>query len=136
LVEDRVYTLTISIADALGSASSAFYVPPGVGTVAPPAVAEDSGWVSGVVYDSSTCNKHLTACQGLTGTRATLSYAGESSDAITGTVYTGPDGFTATNFEQVEFLPGGDLPPETWETYAFNLGGDSEVSFLQPIPRL
>lgn len=40
---------------------------------------------------------------------------------------------TATNFEHVEFLPSGELPPETWETYAFNLGGDSEVTFTQPI---
>jgi hypothetical protein len=40
---------------------------------------------------------------------------------------------TATNFEQVEFLPSGSLPPGTWETYAFNLGNDSEVSFTRPI---
>ncbi|MEM7534453.1 MAG: cytochrome D1 domain-containing protein [Chloroflexota bacterium] len=48
-----------------------------------------------------------------------------------------PDGETrqvnATNFEQVEFLPSGDLPPGTWETYAFNLGGASEITFTQPI---
>lgn len=40
---------------------------------------------------------------------------------------------TATNFEQVEFLPSGGLPPGTWETYAFNLGGDSEYAFNQPV---
>ena len=40
---------------------------------------------------------------------------------------------TATNFEQVEYLPSGELPPGTWETYAFNLGGDSEVTFVQPV---
>lgn len=32
----------------------------------------------------------------------------------------------ATNFEQVEYLPSGDLPAGTAETYAFNLGGDSK----------
>ncbi|HNT77998.1 MAG TPA: right-handed parallel beta-helix repeat-containing protein, partial [Anaerolineae bacterium] len=40
---------------------------------------------------------------------------------------------TATNFENVEFLPSGELPPGTAETYAFNLGGDSEATFAQPI---
>ncbi len=40
---------------------------------------------------------------------------------------------SATKFEQVEFLPSGDLPPNTWETYAFNLGGASEITFTQPI---
>ncbi|MCW5844574.1 MAG: right-handed parallel beta-helix repeat-containing protein, partial [Caldilinea sp.] len=40
---------------------------------------------------------------------------------------------TATVFKNVEFLPSGELPPETWETYAFNLGGDSEFVFTQPV---
>jgi RHS repeat-associated protein len=40
---------------------------------------------------------------------------------------------TATVFEHVEFLPSGELPPGTAETYAFNLGGDSEVTFTRPI---
>ncbi len=40
---------------------------------------------------------------------------------------------TATNFPHVEFLPSGALPPGTMETYAFNLGGDSEITFTQPI---
>ena len=40
---------------------------------------------------------------------------------------------TATNFEHVEFLPSGSLPPGTWETYAFNLGGNSEITFTRPI---
>ncbi len=39
----------------------------------------------------------------------------------------------ATNFRNVEFLPSGSLPPGTEETYAFNLGGDSEATFLQPV---
>lgn len=39
----------------------------------------------------------------------------------------------ATLFDQVEFLPGGDLPPGTWETYAFNLSGASEITFTRPI---
>lgn len=40
---------------------------------------------------------------------------------------------SATVFEQVEFLPSGELPPGTWETYAFNLGGASEITFTVPI---
>jgi len=48
-----------------------------------------------------------------------------------------PDGevvpVTATSFRHVEFLPSGELPPGTAETYAFNLGGDSEATFLQPV---
>lgn len=40
---------------------------------------------------------------------------------------------TATEFDQVEFLPSGELPPGTWETYAFNLGGDSDYTFQKPI---
>ena len=40
---------------------------------------------------------------------------------------------TATEFDRVNFLPSGELPPGTWETYAFNLGGDSEITFTQPI---
>ena len=40
---------------------------------------------------------------------------------------------TATNFRNVEFLPSGELPPGTWETYAFNLGGESEVTFETPM---
>ena len=33
----------------------------------------------------------------------------------------------------MEYLPSGSLPEGTWETYAYNLGGDSEVTFTQPI---
>lgn len=48
-----------------------------------------------------------------------------------------PDGevvaANATNFDHVEFLPSGELPEGTWETYAYNLGGSSEVTFTQPI---
>ena len=40
---------------------------------------------------------------------------------------------TATNLEHVEFLPSGELPGDTWETYAFNLGGDSDYVFQEPI---
>jgi len=36
---------------------------------------------------------------------------------------------TATNFKHVEYLPSGELPEDTWETYAFNLGGDSDFAF-------
>ncbi|MEZ4837051.1 MAG: hypothetical protein R2873_34500 [Caldilineaceae bacterium] len=40
---------------------------------------------------------------------------------------------SATNFERVNFLPSGDLPPGTGETYAFNPGGSSEITFTQEI---
>jgi chitodextrinase len=40
---------------------------------------------------------------------------------------------TATEFDQVEYLPSGELPEGTWETYAFNVGGDSDYEFQQPI---
>ena len=39
----------------------------------------------------------------------------------------------ATQFDQVQFLPNGELPPQTEETYAFNLSGASEISFTTPI---
>jgi plastocyanin len=39
----------------------------------------------------------------------------------------------ATVFDNVEFLPSGELPPNTWETYAFNLSGASEVTFNVPV---
>ncbi len=40
---------------------------------------------------------------------------------------------TATEFDQVQYLPSGELPPGTAETFAFNLGGASEISFTVPI---
>ena len=40
---------------------------------------------------------------------------------------------TATLFDNVEFLPSGELPEGTWETYAFNLGGASEITFTIPV---
>ena len=30
-------------------------------------------------------------------------------------------------------IDSGELPPGTWETYAFNLGGASEVTFTHPV---
>lgn len=219
LAEDTSYTMTVSLADAYSNvqqASVVFYVPPAPASIVPPEESGGAGWVSGVVYDSSTCNEHLTTCEGLAGARVTLSHAGDLGDVIEGTIVTGPGGFfafpvgetdhfwvrvekngytysqraatvvrehstatneiyltpidpavsycddsgcshsssdgvleieippgaiasgeevevTATHFEHVEFLPSGELPPGTWETYAFNLGGDSEVTFTQPI---
>ena len=214
---DAIYTLTVSLADDFGNFSDeevSFYVPPDPEGITTPAEPENAGWVSGVIYDTSTCNEHLTSCAGLPGASVTLAYTGGLP--ITGTIVTGPDGLfafpvaetghywlrvekenytygqraaevvrerssatneiyltpidsnvtycddsgclhvssdgvleveippgaiapgqvvttTATNFEQVEFLPGGELPPGTWETYAFNLGGDSEITFTLPI---
>ena len=41
---------------------------------------------------------------------------------------------TATIFDQVEFLPSGELPPGTWETYAFDLsGGRDQITFTRPV---
>ncbi len=40
---------------------------------------------------------------------------------------------TATEFDNVEYLPSGDLPPNTYETYAFNVSGDSGMVFDQPV---
>ncbi|MGB0384815.1 MAG: kelch repeat-containing protein [Ardenticatenaceae bacterium] len=254
LAEDTVYTLTVSLADELGNGSStnvAFYIPPDADNITPPDEPENAGWISGYIYDSSTCNEHQTTCQGVAGVEVTLSLVDTAalqqvrdarqrqierewltrgkapapmdasvaetfSRPLLGTVVTGPDGFfafpvaqngtywlrsekegytyaqrdaqvvlerstatnaiyvtpldsaltscdesgcmhnssdgsmqleipagaipsgdtrevSATNFEQVEYLPSGDLPPGTEETYAFNLGGDSEMTFDQPV---
>jgi RHS repeat-associated protein len=253
LAEDATYTLTVTLQDTFGNLATVttrFYVPPVPETILPPEEPPQAGWVSGVVYDSTTCDEYQTTCQGLAGARVTIekvdtealtamrsarqnqimarlnvkaSFAPLSPAAVTtvtlpvtGTVVTGPDGFfafpadetahywlrvekdgytygqreadivrehsaatnavyltpidsavtpcdsggcthessdgilqveipagaipsgevvttTATNFEQVEYLPSGELPPDTWETYAFNLGGDSVVTFTQPI---
>ncbi len=267
LSQDAVYTLTASVNDALGNAgaiTTTFYVPTNPSSIVPPVEPENAGWVSGVVYDSSTCDQNLTQCQGLKGARITLvsvsphvvylpiitkqapgastATAPDSqfsavapphllktrtrldqlqlvssapiTETVPGTVVSGPDGFfafpvaetgvywlrvekdgytysqreavvaldrstatnaiyltrldpavtpcdaagcshtssdglirvdipagaippgqsvdvTATSFEQMEFLPSGGLPDGTWETYAFNLGGDSEYRFQE-----
>ncbi|MCP4358647.1 MAG: hypothetical protein GY796_11570, partial [Chloroflexi bacterium] len=249
LNEDTAYTMTVSTLDDLGNGSSSqstFYVPTGAGQISPPTEPPVAGWVSGFIYDSSSCNIHLTQCQGLAGVHVTISQVDTTAlqrvrlertqqlaakgpqppmptdtvlkftTPVTGTIVTGPDGFfafpvdatavywlradkvgytygqreaevvlerstatsnifltlldpaitpcddsgcvhnssdgslqleippgaiapgqtediNATNFEQVEFLPSGDLPPGTWETYAYNLGGASEITFTQPI---
>jgi len=265
LSQDTVYTLTASVNDALGNVgviTTTFYVPTNPSSIVPPVEPANSGWVSGTVYDSSTCDQNLTQCQGLKGARITLvslythivylpiitkqtpgaSIAAASdsqsiaaapphlqmtrarldqlqrissvpiTETVPGTIISGPDGFfafpvaetgvywlrvekdgytysqreavvvldrstatnaiyltpldpavtpcgaagcshtssdglikvdippgaipqgqtvdvTATSFEQMEYLPSGGLPEGTWETYAFNLGGDSEYRF-------
>lgn len=254
LADDTTYTLSVSLADDVGHTSRtsiSFYIPPDPEDITPPDAPEDAGWVSGVIYDSATCNEHLTTCQGVAGVEVSLSLintealervrearkeqierewltrskapapmdanvAESFSQAVDGTVVTGPDGFfafpvsengtfwlraekngytygqreaqavlerstatsniyltpldsavttcddkgcmhnssdgsmqleipagaiasgesrevSATNFEQVQYLPSGDLPPGTEETYAFNLGGDSEITFDKEI---
>lgn len=249
---DAKYTLSVSIADEYGNTSlttNSFYVTPNTGII-PPVVPAQPGWVMGRVFDSSTCNEHLTICEGIAGAEVTvvqvdpetlalareeraeeyillgeLDGAFPEGDAtvtqsyatpITGTALTGPDGFyafpvdttgvyhiriektgftygqqevtivadrstaaneiyltpldsavttcddggcshtsfdgqlvveipagaipaneqvevTATEFDRVYFLPSGQLPPNTWETYAFNLGGNSDYAFQEPI---
>ncbi|HUM67575.1 MAG TPA: PKD domain-containing protein [Chloroflexota bacterium] len=221
LSQDTSYTLTVTLEDEYGNsgvAISRFYVPISPTMITPPSEPDGAAWASGVVYDSSTCNEHLTTCQGLSGVAVTFSYAGSITDSITGTIVTGPDGFfafpftetgvywlraekdgytysqreiavvrerstavneiyltpidststvcendtvdclhessdgriqvvippgaitegdvvtvTATMFDRVYFLPSGQLPPGTWETYAFNLGGDSDYVFQKPV---
>ncbi|MBL7183553.1 MAG: hypothetical protein ISS50_03780, partial [Anaerolineae bacterium] len=223
LTQDTAYTLTASVADTvgnLGTYRTTFYVPADPATITPPDEPEDAGWVSGRVYDSSTCEgaseNQPVRCDGLAGAEVRLSYAGNPTDTITGMLVTGPDGFfafpvaetdrywlrvekagytygqreaevvkerstpvneiyltpldpnhqlcdssgcdltssdgmlrvqipagaitgtdevdlSATFFNQVEFLPSGGLPEGTWETYGFNLGGDSVYEFTKPI---
>lgn len=223
LGEDRVYTLTFTLADALGNATtarSAFYVPNDPASLTPPEVPEDAGWVSGFVYDSSTCDRDLVDCDGLPGAQVTLvriiSQTITHTEQVSGVVVSGPGGYyafpvdatahyalrvekegytygqrlaqvvrqratpinaiyltpidpavslctstgcthtsadgqmqvvippgaiaagdtvtvTATEFDRVNFLPSGELPPNTVETYAFNLGGDSDYEFQTPI---
>ncbi|MCP4424063.1 MAG: PKD domain-containing protein, partial [Chloroflexi bacterium] len=105
LTADMSYTLTVSAADTFGNnsnASATFYIPADPGSITLPEEPEDAGWVSGVVYDSSTCNDHLTTCQGVPGVHVTFSYAGGITDTITGTVVTGPDGFFAFPFGETD----------------------------------
>ncbi|MCI0726184.1 MAG: dockerin type I domain-containing protein, partial [Chloroflexi bacterium] len=249
LVEETAYTLTATLEDTLsnpGALAATFYVPAGAAGITPPAEPDSAGWVSGVVYDSSTCDPYLVACQGIAGASVTLAALNETAlqearqaralelaahepgraplsppevavtTPVSGTIITGPDGFfafpvaatgrytlrvekdgytysqrvaeivrghsapvneiyvtpldpavtlcdetgcshasadgqmelvipagaiapgdvltvTATEFDRVVFLPSGELPPGTWETYAFNLGDDSDYQFLQPV---
>lgn len=254
LQQNTSYTMTITLRDTLANFTtlrSTFYVPTDPASIQPPVEPEGAGWVSGVIYDSATCNQYLTTCDGLAGAQVTLERVdvvalaaaraarkrlieqelaakgkaytlpllGEIpkvTDPVAGTIVTGPDGFfafpvdatghywlrvekagftygqreaeivrkrssatneiyltpidpavtpcgpsgcshvsadgqmqvtipvgaipagdqvqvTATEFDQVEFLPSGELPPGTWETYAFNLAGDSDYQFQQPI---
>lgn len=253
LTDDTVYTLTLTLLDTLsnsGTAQTVFYVPVDPATIIPPVVPPQAGWISGRVYDSATCDEHLTTCEGMAGVEITLEQvelaavqaarverqaevrrqaaedvslirmekptAVTANDPVVGTIITGPDGFfafpvadtaiywlraekegftygqreaeivrersTATNpiyltpldgavtacdddgcfhtnsdgsmqveipagaipagetydiratvFDNVEFLPSGELPPNTWETYAFNLSGASEVTFNVPV---
>ncbi|MCP5097172.1 MAG: hypothetical protein GY943_16620, partial [Chloroflexi bacterium] len=252
LSTDQTYTLTATIADAHGNSSmtsSSFFVTPDTAIV-PPTVPQNPGWISGRVYDSASCNEHLTTCDGLAGVQVTImqvdpdalttvrddradfyesegalngAFPAGSADvvdeyatAVNGTILTGPDGFyafpvdttgvyhlrfekdnytygqrevtavrerstavnelyltaidsaltlcdstgcfhtsadgqmtvdipedaipvgeqvevTATEFDRVFFLPSGQLPPGTGETFAFNLGGNSDYEFQKPI---
>ena len=102
LAADMSYTLTASISDTLGNngtAAIAFYVPQDAATLTPPALPETPGWVSGRVYDARTCDVYLTTCEGLPGVHVTVQSIDhatrETTDNVTGTVVTGPDGFYA-----------------------------------------
>ena len=95
LNEDSSYTLTVTVSDSLGNsrqASSLFYVPLDPDDIVAPEEAEDAGWITGTVYDSSTCNEHLSTCSGLTGARVTVAYGSESGEEVAGTIVTGPEG--------------------------------------------
>jgi hypothetical protein len=66
LSQDTVYTLTASLPDSLGNIGSVvttFYVPENPGGIMPPDEPENAGWISGVVYDSTSCDTYLTDCQ-------------------------------------------------------------------------
>lgn len=98
LTEDMRYTLTVSLSDILGNTAqseAAFYVPLDPASVTPPVEPEDAGYVSGIVYDSTTCNAYLRGCTPLAGAHVTLASAGEDGERISGTIVTGPDGFFA-----------------------------------------
>ncbi len=256
LQEDETYTVTVSVQDTngvQGTRISNFYVPTNANSITPPTWSDGAGFVSGYVYDSSTCGGEQQYdpidCTGIAGATVTLeqidatrlanardarqaelivsrsphglphdaSRAPEQfRQAVVGTVVTGvggffafpvaetgnyavrveKDGFTygqrltdivleksiatsdlyltpldaavtpcdsagcehvsadgqmqlsvpagaltgtqqidirATQFDQVQFLPSGELPPGTGETYAFNLSGASEITFTEPI---
>ena len=75
LAEDSTYTLTVILQDTFGNPATAttrFYVPPAPETILPPEEPPQAGWVSGAVYDSTTCDEYQTTCQGLAGARVTL----------------------------------------------------------------
>lgn len=249
VAENAVHKLVVTVKDKAGNtgtAQSEFYVPANPGSITPPAAPDNAGYVSGTVYDASSCTSDLADCRGLAGVFITVEAingallqqvraarqaqlhkdqpleplseqaAHSFTAAVNGTVVTGPNGFfafpvsasgtywlraersgftygqrevfiverrstatndiylkpldaevsdcgpagcvhtnsdnslqldipagaipdgithqvSATNFEQVEFLPSGDLPAGTGETYAFNLGGSSEITFTKPI---
>jgi len=102
LATETSYTLTASISDTLGNTGAAaitFYVPQDAATLTPPATPEAPGWVSGRVYDARTCDVYLTTCEGLPGVHVTVQSIDhttrETTDNVTGTVVTGPDGFYA-----------------------------------------
>jgi RHS repeat-associated protein len=253
LAEDTSYTLMAFVNDLLGNTgtySATFYVPVNADNITPPQETDGAGWVNGVVYDSSTCDAHLTTCKPLPGALVTLaevdepalqaaralragqaaaqdagapslSAAATFTPSVPGAVVTGPDGFfafpvaqtgdylveakkegysdgqrmavivrerstalndiyltpldpavtmcgeagcnhtsadgqmevgvppgavpdgqdvaiTATEFDRVNFLPSGELPPGTQETYAFrfdatNGDGDAIDQFDMPV---
>lgn len=222
LTISTVYTLTVSLADMLGNttiAHSTFYIPPDPYSIPQPSITEGGGWLTGVVYDSGTCDDDLKGCEplkGVTVSASVLEPVERYTYSLYGEVVTGPDGFfafpfsesgsyalrfekegftygqrevnvvrghstaanaiyltpfdpavtpcdssgcthesadgqmrvivpagaipegqsldvTATLFDRVNFLPGGELPPGTQETYAFNLSGESDFEFDKPV---
>lgn len=79
LTEDESYTLTISVNDATGNTGTIetiFYVPQNPGSLTQPAEPEDAGYVSGFIYDSSTCAGQQQydpiSCTGIPGAEVTL----------------------------------------------------------------
>ncbi len=256
LQEDQSYSMTVTIADTNGviaTYQSDFYVPLNANSLTPPVTAVGDGFVSGYVFDSTTCDGTQAydpiTCNGIAGAHVTLEQidadamedsrqtrlAHLESDAsphglphqatadstpfratTAGVIVTGPEGFfafpvdttgnysvrvekdgftygqrlvgivrekstamthvyltpldpavtpcdqtgcqhtsadsqmkldipagaipagetldiRATEFDQVQFLPSGELPPGTGETYAFNLSGASEITFTMPV---
>ncbi|MBK6433306.1 hypothetical protein [Candidatus Amarolinea dominans] len=75
LQQDINYTMTVTLQDTFANQTiqqTTFYIPPDPGSIVPPAEPPVTGWVSGVVYDSTTCDEYLTTCEGLAGALVTL----------------------------------------------------------------
>lgn len=76
LTLDESYTVVATIADEhgqLSTTSSTFYVTDNT-FIIPPTEPANPGWISGQIFDSSTCNTHLTTCDGLAGARITVKH--------------------------------------------------------------
>ncbi len=104
LTGDSTYTLTVELADSLGTSSqisATFYVTPDPVRITPPAAPPQASWVAGRVALSASCADDLIGCAGLPGAQVTLQRReGATTEDVLGTVLTGPDGFFAFPVDQ------------------------------------